>query len=839
MTISRNSIRIGLVIGFGMAFVAIIGMLTVFADRQIISDTVQTLLFLEIQPPALTLSVIILFGVILVAGFYAVTQIDTGDFTSLAINGALAGGILVLIMIVLVVLADLINFQADVIDMTVVFPNVDEALIEQLSFGLETVYVGYALMIVVGAATGAIGAFIRLVPATIRSAVLFSLAVVIVLGMLQDQINNIIALPDAIWLLVMVVIGYLFAYWRNRRHLITRALETAFVGLLAGLAVALIMLITSTSTGGVPDWLGNPPPQIMASLILGQGTGGMFALFALVSSALAATGAALSATSGTTHRTGITILVALLTLGVLNASDEMTLFAAIATTAIMIVSQIVMGRTSAQAQGIFVTLNARQRRTSQTLIGLAGLAFALVIPQMLTGYINNVVDLVGLFVMMGLGLNIVVGYAGLLDLGYVAFFAIGAYTTGVLTTPNFITCPPPSDNIVAVQTSALETDALALWGNGTDITTINTALNNQPLGVVTGTRSAYAALMVGRADFVEFGSVEAAAAVLSAGEIVAVVAPEGALAPLIQGNDALMTSSPFTPALEGWPARAFSAGEQSQWCTIWSFWTAWGMAVLVSGLAGVLLGIPVLGLRGDYLAIVTLGFGEIIRLVALSDVFKPFFGGAQGIVNITSPIIDLTSIAPTMADSGIPVLTQLGDALAQPISLSGPSQIYYLILFGILVTAFVSYRLSRSRLGRSWRAMREDEDVAEAMGINLVRTKLLAFSIGAGFAGIGGAIFGSYLKSIFPNSFTLIVSINVLSLIIIGGMGSIPGVFVGALVIFGLPEALREFEEYRLLMFGALLVVMMLLRPEGVIPPSTPRLEEDAEKALAEEGAAS
>ena len=133
--------------------------------------------------------------------------------------------------------------------------------------------------------------------------------------------------------------------------------------------------------------------------------------------------------------------------------------------------------------------------------------------------------------------------------------------------------------------------------------------------------------------------------------------------------------------------------------------------------------------------------------------------------------------------------------------------------------------------------MKEDEDVAQAMGINLVRTKLLAFSIGAAFSGLGGAIFGSYLKSIFPNSFTLLVSINVLSLIIIGGLGSIPGVFIGALVIFGLPEALREFEEFRLLMFGALLVVTMLLKPEGLLPPSSARLEEQAEKALAEEGA--
>ncbi|MBN1967433.1 MAG: branched-chain amino acid ABC transporter permease, partial [Anaerolineae bacterium] len=219
------------------------------------------------------------------------------------------------------------------------------------------------------------------------------------------------------------------------------------------------------------------------------------------------------------------------------------------------------------------------------------------------------------------------------------------------------------------------------------------------------------------------------------------------------------------------------------------------------------------------------------------DVFKPFLGGAQGIINIQSPVIDLTQIAPALTGTHLPLVTQLGEAISQPISLSRPNEIYYLILAGVLLTAFISMRLSRSRLGRSWRAMREDEDVAQAMGVNLVRSKLLAFSIGAAFSGIGGAVFGSYLRSIFPNSFVLLVSINVLSLIIIGGMGSIPGVFIGALAIFGLPEALREFEEFRLLMFGGLLVLMMLLRPEGLLPPASPRLEQDAEKALAEEGA--
>jgi len=133
--------------------------------------------------------------------------------------------------------------------------------------------------------------------------------------------------------------------------------------------------------------------------------------------------------------------------------------------------------------------------------------------------------------------------------------------------------------------------------------------------------------------------------------------------------------------------------------------------------------------------------------------------------------------------------------------------------------------LSRSRLGRQWMALREDEDVAEAMGINLVKTKLLAFAIGAAFSGLAGAIFASKLTSIFPHSFNLLISINVLSLIIVGGMGSLPGVVVGALILVGLPELLREFAEYRYLMYGALLIVMMLAKPEGFWPSAIQRRE--------------
>ena len=306
----------------------------------------------------------------------------------------------------------------------------------------------------------------------------------------------------------------------------------------------------------------------------------------------------------------------------------------------------------------------------------------LALPQILGLFLSEVLTIVGLFVLLGLGLNIVVGYAGLLDLGYVAFYAIGAYVVAVLTSPEM--------------------------------------------------------------GFFNF-----------------------------------------------------------------SFWEALPFAIFMGVISGVLLGVPVLKMRGDYLAITTLGFGEIIRILVLSDFLRPWLGGAQGIAKI-------------------------GKASIGSIEFATPQQIYYLILAGCLLVIFISLRLKNSRLGRAWKALREDEDVAQAMGINLVTTKLLAFATGAGFSALSGAIFASKLGSVYPHSFNVMISINIICVIIVGGMGSIPGVIVGAIALVGLPELLREFAEYRLLVYGAALVIMMLLRPEGLWPEVVHRREFHEEEELAE-----
>jgi branched-chain amino acid transport system permease protein len=169
--------------------------------------------------------------------------------------------------------------------------------------------------------------------------------------------------------------------------------------------------------------------------------------------------------------------------------------------------------------------------------------------------------------------------------------------------------------------------------------------------------------------------------------------------------------------------------------------------------------------------------------------------------------------------------------------LNTQQDLYYLFLVGIGVIAFIAFRLKDSRIGRAWMALREDEDVAMAMGINHVATKLLAFATGALFSGLAGTIFAAKLTSVYPHSMNFLVSINVLSLIIIGGMGSIPGVFVGALVLIAAPELLRGFAEYRYLVYGAVLVVMMLTRPEGLWPEKRRRLELHEEEEVIEETA--
>ncbi len=231
-----------------------------------------------------------------------------------------------------------------------------------------------------------------------------------------------------------------------------------------------------------------------------------------------------------------------------------------------------------------------------------------------------------------------------------------------------------------------------------------------------------------------------------------------------------------------------------------NFWQALPISVLLAALTGVLLGLPLLNLRGDYLAIVTLGFGEIIRILLKSDILASVTGGPQGLRQLAQPLL-----------------------FGKPFN--GDVEYVYLITLAVILVIFITQRLKNSHSGRGWESIREDQTVSQAMGVNTYSSKLLALAIGAGFAGLAGALFASRNLFTGPEDHVLMVSINVLCLVIVGGMGSIPGVILGAFVLKGLPELLRDLELYRMLAFGALLVVMMIIRPEGLWPSSRPKLE--------------
>jgi branched-chain amino acid transport system permease protein len=298
-----------------------------------------------------------------------------------------------------------------------------------------------------------------------------------------------------------------------------------------------------------------------------------------------------------------------------------------------------------------------QRNRMIVLMVLA--AVAMVIPVVANNYVLEVLTNAWFYAILCLGLNIVVGYAGLLDLGYAAFFAVGAYTTGILTS--------------------------------------------------------------------QFGI---------------------------------------------------------------NFWLTIPVAVACSMLAGLIIGGPTLRLRSDYLAIVTLGFGEIVRIIARN---LEITGGASGLIGIDRPSI-------------------FGIVLSQGI------HFYYVFLLLAILACFVSYRLQHSRLGRAWQYVREDEDAAEAMGIGRVAVKLYAYVIGAMFGGVAGCFFAAKMTAISPETFTFTQSVLILLGVVLGGMGKIPGVIIGAFALVLFPEVFRGLGSMRMLIFGIVMLIIMLYRPEGIWP---------------------
>lgn len=314
---------------------------------------------------------------------------------------------------------------------------------------------------------------------------------------------------------------------------------------------------------------------------------------------------------------------------------------------------------------------------------------ALVFPWFADNYSRDVAINVLIYISLGLGLNIVVGLAGLLDLGYIAFYAVGAYTYALL---------------------------------------------NTHYGV--------------------------------------------------------------------------------------PFWLALPIGCVISAGAGAFIGYPTLKMRGDYLAIVTLGFGEIIRLVLNN--WDSVTEGPNGILGIKAPGL----YYPAFVDGGLAF---------DHFYMKSLLWLYFVILLLTVLTIFGVHRLDNSRIGRAWVSIREDETAAELTGVPTVRMKLYAYVLGAIFAGLAGAFFAAKVRYVNPSSFVFLESALVLCIVVLGGMGSIPGIMLGAAAIIVLPEVFRELELYRMLAFGGAMTAMMVFRPEGFIPARRRRIELHAEEAFAEE----
>ncbi|HGM5580694.1 TPA: high-affinity branched-chain amino acid ABC transporter permease LivM [Pseudomonas putida] len=252
----------------------------------------------------------------------------------------------------------------------------------------------------------------------------------------------------------------------------------------------------------------------------------------------------------------------------------------------------------------------------------------------------------------------------------------------------------------------------------------------------------------------------------------------------------------------------------------WSFWVCLPIAGLMAATFGFLLGFPVLRLRGDYLAIVTLGFGEIIRLFLRN--LTDWTGGPNGISNIPKPeFFGLTF--ERRAAEGMQTFHEFFGLEYN--SINKVIFLYLVALLLALLALFVINRLLRMPIGRAWEALREDEIACRALGLNPTVIKLSAFTLGACFAGFAGSFFAARQGLVTPESFTFIESAIILAIVVLGGMGSQLGVILAAIVMILLPELMREFSEYRMLMFGALMVLMMIWRPQGLLPMQRPHME--------------
>ncbi|PJF30631.1 MAG: hypothetical protein CUN52_03815, partial [Phototrophicales bacterium] len=652
-TIQRTILGIGIIL-----LLTLTGIFNTFANQMVV-------------PEQLSLNTVIIIGMVGMLG-YAVAYPLKQNKPLVIMGNAIFGTLALAVVWIMAV------WFTSTVDTRFVLQNLTGLNPSPLTFGEIVRFVatetdpvqldGLGMLVLFCAMMGAVAGFAVLLPMRLQQIFGISAVLTVVFSLVSSQIGRIITLPDALAFVIAFFVSYAVSWLLNRGRELPNWIAIA-VGLVIGVGVAVALLLIGNEEAfgrdGVLRGLGSRPQII--DMGVRDLWWGLIAVLGITGMA----GALAPKAERLVHNMSIYFMAFMAVLGLLNTGGRsLPLHIPLSIFAVLVMTVTLAPPLGDKAEHVFRQLKRPDRRQSRVVFLVALAVVVLAAPQFMGVSLANNVNLIILYATLGIGLNVMIGYAGLLDLGFVASIAIGAYTIGILTGPNILTC-----------------DGVAINPNLITLEEINR-------------------ICTGRIDF----------------------------------------------------------------------WGALPIAVVLSAVTGMLLGVPVLGLRGDYLAIVTLGFGEIVGRIIYSDKFKPLVGGAQGLSPIYPPKIffpqwesplPIPSMFSGVNGSGITIL--FGNAVSM----------FYLYIFAFLLAIFVTYRLSISRQGRSWRALRADEDVAQAMGIHTIRTKLMAFGVSSAIGGLGGAILAAQLQSVTPENYKLAFSINVLALVIIGGMGSIPGVILG------------------------------------------------------------
>ncbi len=557
---------------------------------------------------------------------------------------------------------------ASAVNLSSILPNAGLRFVDRLRFGFDPL-VGSLAVIGFPLLSGIFGVLLAALPGERRLSILYALAAACGVAILREPLIGLIPFSDCLALIGGLAAGYLMgAVLPNASFALVMAAGAANSAAL-GLVVGLVTSGGGLDAGGILR-IGAATP-VLLELMRSAG----LALTVLVFSAFGGFGALVRFAPASLHAlahygAAVVLICGLLSLGMPDVLSFATVFT------VWWLMQAGRSQRSAQAQARYNTLAVSTRRFVRIGFYAAALVVMLAAPAFVGPLGANILSLVGLYLILSIGLNIAAGDAGLLDLGYAAFFAIGAYTMGLLTTPSVITC--------------------------------------------------------------------------------------------------------------GWLPAAEPCDH------VVSFWAALPISSIVTALSGVLLGLPVLRLRPEFLAIVTLSFGELARLIFRADDFRPLFGAAQGITNVPRPILDLAWINTDWR-----------------FRFDGEIGYYYLIVLAILLTLAAATRLRNSRIGRAWHALRVDALAAAGLGIRLDTARLLAFTVSAAVAGLVGALAAVRLYGVYPDNFSFQITLFALSLVVIAHGRSLRALVIGGVVLIGLPELIGELANYRLLVLGLVLIFVM------------------------------